>query len=230
MSALLKEVFNVSSKEETFCSSCNNTNWRKIIKPDGSAVVRRCLENIHLKDKLLALGVCPKYQLCSFTTYIPNNTIESHVKEIFQELAKTISQTKTGAILSSSKANGKTHLAVSLMRELVVESFIQARFIDFLELAHSLDVELSLIENMQHNLLKENICKADLLILDDFSILRSEEQKANLEYIIHYRHRNFLPLIITTRLNSEQLCQVLTPSIYSRLEEMCDFISLDLLN
>lgn len=228
MSALLKEVFNVPNKEETFCSSCNNTNWQKTLNPNGNIVIRRCLENIHLRDKLFASGVFKKYQSCSFTSYIPNNAIENQVKEVFQNLAKTISQTKTSIVLSSSKPNGKTHLAVSLIRELIIESFIQTRFIDFTELANNLDIESILTPNIKYSFPKESICKSDLLIIDDLKIPNLAEQKSNLEYVIHYRHRNFLPLIITTRLKSEELYQILSPPIYSRLEEMCSFISLEL--
>ncbi|MBI4852214.1 MAG: ATP-binding protein [Acidobacteria bacterium] len=228
MSALLKEVFNVFNKEETFCSSCNNTNWQKFTKPDGSTFVKRCLENIHLVNRLLALGVYPRYQHCSFITYIPNNPIEQQAKEVIQNLTKTISQTKVGVILSSNKNNGKTHLIVSLMRAFLIETFIQPKFCNTSELLNQLDGETDLVGEKDRKLLRENILKSDLLVLDDFArVLYSEEQKINLENIIHYRHRNYLPLIITTRLNPIELNQKLTPPIYSRLEEMCEFISIN---
>jgi len=230
MSALLKEAFNIPNKEDTFCSSCNNTGWQKFIDSNGSSFVRRCLKNTHLTNKLTALGVLPCYQQYSFLTYIPHNQVESQAKRSIQKLVKIICPTKIGVILSSSSANGKTHLAISLMKALLAEGIMQPRFVDTTKLVKELDIDLNLITTSERYLLKENISNAELLILDDFAQEPySEEQKANLEDIIHYRHRNLLPVIITTRLSLDELRKTVTPPIYSRLQEMCDFISLNLI-
>lgn len=220
MSAILKEIIPDLQKELT-CPICAGTNWQA-----QTGVVRRCLAPFHLDTKLLAQGVPARYQHCSFANYMPTNLAENQAKQIVQKLAKTVTCTKSGLILTSAKPNGKTHLAISLIRALLLEGKIYPRFADTTELLKQLEP----IENFfskEQNYLLENTCKSSLLILDDVTSNYLESQKNNLEYIIGYRYRNILPLVITTRLNEKDFSQAITPPICSRLYEMCSMVNLD---
>lgn len=222
MSAILKEIIPDLQKELT-CPVCNGTNWQKIPQTD---VVRRCLAPFHLDNKLLAQGVPARYQHCSFANYMPTNLTENQAKQIVQKLAKTVFCTKAGLILTSDKPNGKTHLAISLIRALLLEGKIYPRFADTTELLKQLEPVEEFFSKEQNYLL-ENICKSSLLILDDLTSNYSESQKDNLEYIINHRYRNILPIVITTRLNEKEFSQSVSPAVSSRLYEMCPIVSLD---
>lgn len=229
MTATAKELNIISSSvQEVFCSICSGTGWQRFPNLEGHSIVRRCVGQAHLTQRVLGCGVPAVYQHFSFSNYNSHNSIESQAKRRLQSLTKTISLTKTGAILSSKNPNGKTHLAVALVQALLLENKLQPRFFDTTDLVRQLDKELNLIPEFQRRLLSENVNKVELLVLDDFGNgSYSQIQQEELEYIINYRHRNILPIIITTRLTDKELEQFLSPSIYSRLQEMCEVISLD---
>ncbi|MFY9227545.1 MAG: ATP-binding protein, partial [Blastocatellia bacterium] len=184
------------------------------------------LSPYHLDSKLLSQGVPARYQHCSFANYMPTNLAENQTKQIVQKLAKTVTCTKSGLILTSDKPNGKTHLVISLIRALLLEGKIYPRFVDTPELLKQLE-PLENFFSKEQNYLLENTCKSSLLILDNVTSNYSESQKNNLEYIIGYRYRNILPLVITTRLNEKDFSQAVTPAICSRLYEMCSIVKLD---
>ncbi len=229
MSAILKELQGISTlTEETICSICSGTGWQKFSDINGHSIVRKCIGKAHLLQRLVACGVPHLCQHFNFSTYNTHNSIETQAKKHLQNLAKTISLSKMGVILSSKHPNGKTHLAIALMQALLLENKLQPRFFNTADLLKQLDRELNLTPDFQHRLLSENVNKVDLLVLDDFENNYPQTQKEELEYIINYRHRNLLPIVITTRLTAKEIEKSVSPSTYSRLQEMCEFVNLDI--
>lgn len=221
MSAILKEALTVSTKE-IIRPTHTETNWQEFFTPNSDEIS----ENKTLASKLISSGVPLSHQHCNFTNYVPHSPKEKQAKNFVQNFADKISKNEKGLIISSKNPNGKTHLAVSLVKTLLIENKLLPKFIDTKELTYQLDLEPELF--LEQKLFREKLIKASILVLDDFAReIYLEEQWDLLGDIIHYRHKNLLPTIITTRLSLKEFYERVPTFIYSRLQEMCDFLHLD---
>lgn len=66
----------------------------------------------------------------------------------------------------------------------------------------------------------------ELLVLDNFIELATDIEKDIFSHIVAYRYNNYLPLILTTRLDLDEIEQSLAPSTFSKLMDICEFVQL----
>ncbi|MEW6732824.1 MAG: ATP-binding protein [Acidobacteriota bacterium] len=228
MSANLKRSELIASTDSSSqCQSCHGTGWQQIRQLDGNLAVRRCSSPLHTIERLSALGVPPRYQHFALSAFFSRQESERQAKQMVYRFIRQFPRSGAGLIISGPAGSGKTHLVIGLIRQLLRQSLAIPRFVDTNQLLRELDLELNLIELDQRQLLLDSTISADLLVLDDLIGLPLSISKRDiLDYIISYRYRQLLPIVITTRLNLVELKQQLGSNAFSRLAEMCDLLSL----
>ena len=119
---------------------------------------------------------------------------------------------------------GKTHLAVSIYKELITQNKIESENVKFVT-APELLLEIKKTFNgasvMTESDVIDKYSNADLLILDDLGSEKATEFAIQSLYlVIDRRIRNMKPIVITTNLSLKEIEEKLDARIASRLASM----------
>ena len=172
------------------------------------------------------------YKFENFEINSNNKKVYQSLKEYSEKLVN--SKERKGLILVGNNGVGKTHLACSIANELIKNGIpiIYGTLINLLaELKNSYDADNNISEIEIIKLYE----KVDLLIIDDLGKEKPTEWVLEkLFLIVNNRYNNYLPIVITTNYNRNQLRERLcinknysiVDSIISRLYEMCGGIEI----
>lgn len=123
-------------------------------------------------------------------------------------------KTSTGLLLAGPTRVGKTHLAASILREVVLHGEDSFRW-----------VSLPAFEGRMASL-----CEPRFLVLDDLTELALQrgygQGKRDLFGLVNHRYEAELPTIVTTRMSRPEMEQVLGAEVVARLLEMCELVTL----
>ena len=124
-----------------------------------------------------------------------------------------------GLLLKGNCGTGKTHLAVSILRE-TAEAGIPGMFVVVPDLLAKMRASFSLRDGKADELLKA-AKDAAVLVLDDLGAEDPKPWVPELIYVlINHRYEHMLPTVITTNCGGKELEAVFGRRIVSRLSEM----------
>ena len=124
-----------------------------------------------------------------------------------------------GLLLKGSYGTGKTHLAVSILRE-TAEAGIPGMFVGVSDLSAEMLASFDSKDVKAGALVVTAMC-VPLLVLDDLGAENPKPWVVELVYVlINHRYEHMLPTIITTNYDGKQLDAVFGRRIVSRLTEM----------
>lgn len=124
-----------------------------------------------------------------------------------------------GLLLKGSYGTGKTHLAVSILRE-TAEAGIPGMFVVVPDLIAKMLASFD-AKDGKAGALVETAKSVPLLVLDDLGAENPKPWVVELIYVlINHRYEHMLPTIITTNYDGKQLDAVFGRRIVSRLAEM----------
>lgn len=124
-----------------------------------------------------------------------------------------------GLLLKGSYGTGKTHLAVSILRE-TAEAGIPGMFVVVPDLIAKMLASFDAKDGKAGDLV-ETAKSVPLLVLDDLGAENPKPWVVELIYVlINHRYEHMLPTIITTNYDGKQLDAVFGRRIVSRLAEM----------
>lgn len=232
-----------------YCENCVGTGWQRKYYADGSYRMVKCLDDIHLIDKLLKVGVPDGYKHYSFFNYLPKNPKQQQAKEIAEKFVVSLLTQEQGhnrpkgLLLTGYQQTGKTHLAVAIVKALLAEGRLSIKYGDFFNEIFGLlsDQELfnldpsiyplptgheADLERKRGIFLYNEILNADLLVLDNLDGDSSFIELSVFSHIVAHRYNKYLPVIITTSLSLANIESFLPCSTYSKLIEMCELVSL----
>lgn len=205
--AVLDDVLGrVMSKKETESAAQEDTDE-----------LRRAAEDQRRRDKpestLDAIGIGRRHIACSFDTY--------QGKEKVVEACRNLVLNPVDMVLTGAPGTGKTHLAVSVLRELVRESKVKdrsdARFVPVPELLAEIRACYRDGGPDERDIM-DKYSRLPYLVLDDLGAEKTTEWSITTLYlIIDRRYRGMLPTIVTTNLSLGQIADVLSDRISSRL-------------
>jgi DNA replication protein DnaC len=235
------------------CAQCEGTGW-KTVSAGGDRRVARC--DCRTKDRtqiLLAAAHIPKrYEHCelsSFTTDFPG----AHASLALAQVAAARfaldydPREGMGLLLIGKIGTGKTHLAVGILKELIVQRGVPCLFCDYRELLKEIqNCYNSSVQTTELEVLRP-VFETDVLVLDELGAVKPTEWVWDtVSLILNTRYNNNRTTIITTNFEDQAAAGVagtmsamsratreetlgdrIGERMRSRLHEMCRIVRMD---
>jgi DNA replication protein DnaC len=191
------------------CPQCEGTGW-KPIEVNGVRRVTPCdCQNLERSGLLLKKSrIPPRYEHCELENFavrkIPGTDQENtSLREAKFIATKFVEEypTNFGLLFAGTTGVGKTHLAVAVIRELMMRKGVECLFYDFHDLLKAIrDSYNPGTQNTEIGILQP-VLDAEVLLLDELAGSNpSDWVKETLHHIINYRYNYKKVTLITTTL------------------------------
>lgn len=219
------------------CPLCDDTGWKAIEENGVRRVVRcDCWREQAAKQALEQAGIPPRYQRCEFSTFVtyPNDRLLNAVA-LAKEFAERFPAVEKGLLIIGPPGIGKTHLAISTLKEAVRRSGARARYYDTRSLLTQIrSTYNSMTKTAEMDVIRP-VMDAKLLILDDLGAERlTDWVEETMNVIVNARYNAKLPTIFTSNYEDvpdrDEVNSLLVRvgfRLHSRLREMCEFLEFD---
>ena len=220
---------------ESACPRCSGSGWERI---EGTASVRRCsCLDASLVDRLLAQARIPKrYEHCDLESYSPEEGNPSQVRakrDVLRFLEKYPS-IDVGLLFIGNCGVGKTHLAVSLLKQIIMGKRDCGLFYDFRDLLRDIQSSWNTVSQTTEFEVLRPVLSADVLVLDELGANKPTEWvRDTIAHVINCRYNDKKLTIFTSnypdtaqRPGEETLTDRIGARLRSRLYEMCKVVEI----
>jgi DNA replication protein DnaC len=219
------------------CAICDGTGWRPVER-NGSRLVERCVcWQASRADKMLGEArIPPRYTRCDLATFVlyQNERLVSTVARA-RRFAEAFPAVERGLCLIGPPGIGKTHIAVAILRKVVVERGVRGLFYDVRDLLRMIRSTYNPVVRTAEMDILRPVMDAELLVLDDLGAEKpSEWVEETVNLIVNTRYNERRPTIFTTNYEDlpddtevDSLKVRVGFRLHSRLHEMCDFLEYD---
>jgi DNA replication protein DnaC len=244
------------------CPLCEGTGWKTLPARTGSPKDRRvtrcdCQLRARTETLLGAARIPRRYEHCDFSLFNPHYEGADPSLEFALIQARAFAANfsplgNIGLLLVGKAGIGKTHLAVGILREIILQKGVPCLFCDYREL-------LKQIQNSYNDSVKATeldvlrpVFETDVLVLDDLGAVKPTEWVWDtVSLILNSRYNNSRTTIITSNFpelpqrenpgnvssrsreaakhsaENETLGDRITTRMLSRLHEMCLVVKMD---
>ncbi len=216
-----------TSKME-ICPHCGGSGWEPV-SVDGAVRRCRCQATVRI-EKLLAEARIPKrYEHCDLESYKPNDESQKRAKLYVQRFLEKYPNIDVGLLFLGTCGVGKTHLAVALLKQLIVEKGDPGLFYDFRDLLRTIQVSWNSISQSSELDILRPVLDVKILVLDELGANKPTEWvRDTIAHIINCRYNDKKLTIFTsnyldhpTKPGEETLTDRIGVRLRSRLYEMC---------
>ena len=217
------------------CPDCRGTGW-SMRTVDGTRRAERCgCWRVGVAEQMLARARIPaRYARCDFSTFVTydNEKLQRAFRKA-GEFAATFPAVDKGLLFIGPSGIGKTHIAVSVLREVVLKG-IRGVYYDTRSLLSTIRSTYNPVTRASEAEVLDEVMGAELLILDDLGAERlTDWVEETMHLVVNTRYNERRPTLFTTNYEdvSEQemdsLCVRVGYRLLSRLREMCEFLEYD---
>ncbi|MBN1224857.1 MAG: ATP-binding protein [Candidatus Aminicenantes bacterium] len=232
--------------EKAVCPECQNTGWI-LEKTSGRSVAKRCKCFIE-KQKAILLeqaNIPRRYIHCSFKNFEIHNDSHKNALKISKQFVKNYPIQDVGLLFIGPCGVGKTHLAVSILQEIVNVKEASCYFIDFRDLIRKIQSTYSPDSPLTDTDIFSQIFDKDVLVLDELGAKRTTAWvEETVFYIINNRYNNKRLTIFTSnyldqedepedtrdsffKRRGDSLLERIGIRLRSRLYEMCKIVEME---
>lgn len=227
------------------CPECGGSGWKRMDQ-DGRPGVARCPchEQSKVQQLIEAARIPPRYQECKFESFLPHRAHPTlgKAKTMASRFVEDYPAVDCGLLILGPCGVGKTHLAVSIIRALMLRYGTWCIFYDFRELLKQIQSSFNPVVRATEWQILEPVLQCDVLLLDDLGAERPTDWvRDTFAYIINHRYNQKRTTLITSnfkdgesklrKLNDgsivageETLAERIGDRLRSRLHEMCKVI------
>ena len=217
------------------CPDCRGTGW-SMRTVDGTRRAERCgCWRVGVAEQMLARARIPaRYARCDFSTFVTydNEKLQRAFRKA-GEFAATFPAVDKGLLFIGPSGIGKTHIAVSVLREVVLKG-IRGVYYDTRTLLSTIRSTYNPVTRASEAEVLDEVMGAELLVLDDLGAERlTDWVEETMHLVVNTRYNERRPTLFTTNYEdvSEQemdsLCVRVGYRLLSRLREMCEFLEYD---
>lgn len=243
--AIPKDVGAKPRDSASACPVCSGSGWKSV--PGADRRVARC--DCFFRDqasRLLGLSCIPaRHKSSDFSNYVTDGSRSLAAAKItMQKWAEQYPLDQTGLLIVGPSGVGKTHLAVAIIKELMIRG-VQCLFSDYRELLK--EIQNSYNPSVQTSELQilRPVFEAEVLVLDDLGAVKpSAWVWDTVSIVLNTRYNDKRTTIITTNVEDgpaknprlsatdaaareDTLGDRIGERMRSRLFEMCRLIQMD---
>lgn len=207
------------------CPVCDGTGM-EIFEVEGHEWARqcKCLKAEILASKVRHANIPQSFKAKNFAGFRQDSTNTAAYLSAYTFVREWRPDRK-GIIFSGSVGTGKTHLAVAILNNLLVQKEIVPTFVNTPEFIADLRQEQFEPGGTGHMISRAKECP--LICFDDLAKEKMTEWVREQYYrIINHRYTKQLPVIITTNCSMDELGEKLGDATASRLTAMCEVIEI----
>ncbi len=219
-------------KADESCRNCGGTGWER--HEDGSMRHCRCLGAGRI-ERLMAEARIPKrYEHCDLDSYLPNDPSQKKAKADTVRFLEKYPLIDMGLLFLGPCGVGKTHLAVSILKRVIIEKGDSGLFYDFRDLLREIQLSWDSVSQVSEWEILRPVLEARVLVLDELGSNKPTDWvRDTMAHIINCRYNDRRITIFTSnyldtpmRSGEETLTDRIGIRLRSRLYEMCKLIDI----
>ena len=218
------------------CPECRGTGW-SMRTVDGMRRAERCgCWRVGVAEEMLARARIPaRYAKCDFSTFITYDN--ERLQRVFgkaREFADAFPAVDKGLLFIGPPGIGKTHIAVSVLREVALKG-MRGVYYDTRSLLSAIRSTYNPVTRTSEAEVLDEVMQAELLVLDDLGAERlTDWVEETMHLVVNTRYNEKRPTVFTTNFEDvpeegdlDSLLARVRPRLLSRLREMCEFLEYD---
>lgn len=210
------------------CPICNGTGWEPV-EVNGKVRKCRCTESSRLVRLLAEAKIPKRYEHCDLDSYAPTHDSQKKAKIYVQRFLDKYPQIDVGLLFLGTCGVGKTHLAVALLKQVIMEKQDGGLFYDFRDLLREIQASWNSISQASELDVLKPVLDAKILVLDELGANKPTEWvRDTIAHIINCRYNDKKLTVFTSnyldapsKQGEETLTDRIGVRLRSRLYEMC---------
>lgn len=189
---------------ESICPLCQGTGWVLEESKSGATAKRcKCFHKQRNQILLEQANIPRRYKECTLKNFKTSNQKHDDSKRYALKLSKKwvddYPMLEFGLLFIGPCGVGKTHLAVAILQELILQKAVPCYFCDFRELIRNIQNSFSSDSHLTESNILAPVFQKDVLVLDELGAKRTSAWvEDTIFYIINNRYNNNKLTIFTS--------------------------------